>query len=358
MNPLQTLLSNLPSILAAVLAFAFLIIVHELGHALAARAVGMTIVRFSVGYGKVLWSFRLGGTQIALSAIPFGGYCWIGGMIPEDGVDPAAPHAWLNQHAWKRTLAIAAGPVASYLGAILVAATLFVTIGLRVPVPGTFVGEFAQQSAAEQAGLKTGDRILSIDGTAVSDWNGMVAVIQRSAGKAVPFVVERGEGAAAERLTVTVTPRSVNGVGKAGFGPLQRLERRPPGSALSDAFTFTNAAMIDQLRGIGGLVAGRASTSELSGPIEIGRTLAKGARLGVERFFTLIWVLSIALAVLNVLPLPPLDGGKLVFLFWELATGRRASEKIEAAVSWVGFLLLATLLLGVTVFGDIPKLFR
>ena len=80
--------------------------------------------------------------------------------------------------------------------------------------------------------------------------------------------------------------------------------------------------------------------------------------MGAERFFTLIWILSVALAVLNVLPLPPLDGGKLAFLLWELATGKRASERIEMAVSWVGFLLLATLLLGVTIFGDIPNLLR
>lgn len=358
MTLLQTALSNLPSIVAAVLAFAFLIIVHELGHALAARAVGMKIVRFSIGYGKVLWSFRAGETQIALSALPFGGYVWIGGMIPEDGVDPAAPHAWNNQHAWRRTLAIAAGPVASYLGAIFVAAVLFATIGLRVPVPGTFVGDFVQDSAAEKAGLKTGDRIVTVGGVAVSDWNGMVQVIQRSPGKPLEFVVERGEGTAASRLTFAVTPRDVGGKGKAGFGPLQRLERRPPGSALSEAFTFTNAAMVDQLRGIGGIFAGRGSTSDLSGPIEIGRTLAKGARMGVERFFTLIWILSVALAVLNLLPLPPLDGGKLVFLLWELVTGKRASERIEMAVSWVGFLLLATLLLGVTIFGDIPRLLR
>jgi regulator of sigma E protease len=355
---LQTALANVPSIIAAVLAFAFLIVIHELGHALAARAVGMKIVRFSVGYGKVLWSFRVGETQIALSAIPVGGYVWIGGMIPEDGIDPAAPFAWLNQHAWRRTLAIAAGPFASYLGAIVVAAALFVTVGLRVTVPGTQVGEFVQDSAAEKAGLRTGDRILTVGGVAVADWNGMVAVIQRSPGKPLEFVVERGEGPSAQRLTFPVTPRDVGGRGKAGFGPLQRLERRPVGSALSDAFTFTNAAMIDQLRGIGGIFAGKASTSDLSGPIEIGRTLAKGAQMGVERFFTLIWILSVALAVLNVLPLPPLDGGKLAFLLWELATGKRASEKIEMAVSWAGFLLLATLLLGVTVFGDIPKLLR
>jgi len=355
---LQNALANLPFIAIAVLGFAFLVCVHELGHALVARAVGMRIVRFSIGYGKVLWSFRLGETQIAFSAIPVGGYVWIGGMIPEDGIDPAAPHAWLNQHAWRRTLAIAAGPVASYLGAILVAAVLFVTVGLRAPVPGTWVGEFVPQSAAEKAGLRTGDRVVSVGGVEVEDWNGMVSRIQGSPGKPIAFVVERGEGPTAERLTFSVTPRDVGGKGKAGFGPLQRLERRPVGSALSDAFTFTNAAMIQQLRGIGGIFAGRASTSDLSGPLEIGRTLAKGAQLGAERFFTLIWILSVALAVLNLLPLPPLDGGKLVFLLWELVTGRRASERIEMAVSWAGFILLATLLLGVTIFGDIPKLLR
>ncbi|HSM91457.1 MAG TPA: site-2 protease family protein [Anaeromyxobacteraceae bacterium] len=354
MSFLQGQAGMIPAILAAVVAFAFLIVVHELGHALAARAVGMKIVRFSVGYGKVLWSFRLGETQIALSAIPVGGYCWIGGMIPEDGVDPASPQAWLNQHAWRRTLAIAAGPVASYLGAIFVAALLFVTVGLRVPVPGSFVGDVIPASPAAQAGLATGDHVVSIGGQAVGSWEDMLAGIQRAPGRTVEVVVERS----GERVTLSLTPRDERGVGKAGFSQLSRTERRPVGAALAEAFHQTNLAMVAQGRGILRAFSGKASTSELSGPLDIGRTLAKGAQLGPERFFTLIWILSVALAVLNLVPLPPLDGGKLVFLLWELGTGRRASQRIEAAVSWVGFILLAALMLGVTLFGDIPRLLR
>lgn len=358
MSFLQPVLQAIPSIAAAVLAFAFLIIVHELGHALVARAVGMKIVRFSIGYGKVLWSFKAGETQIALSAVPVGGYVWIGGMIPEDGVDPQAPHAWLNQRAWRRTLAIAAGPVASYLGAVLVAALLFVTIGLRVPVQGPFVGDLLPASPAEQAGLRPGDRIETIGGAPVASWEEMLRAIQSSPGRPVEVGVLRGEGTAAERVTLSLTPRDEKGVGRAGFSQHSRLERRAPGAALVAAFQHTNVALVSQARGILRAFSGKASTAELSGPIDIGRTLARGARMGAERFFTLIWILSVALAVLNLLPLPPLDGGKLVFLLWELVTGRRASERIEAAVSWVGFLLLATLLLGVTIFGDIPKLLR
>jgi regulator of sigma E protease len=318
----------------------------------------MKIVRFSIGYGKVLWSFKAGETQIAISAVPVGGYVWIGGMIPEDGIDPAAPHAWLNQHAWRRTLAIAAGPVASYLGAVLVAAVLFVTVGLRVPVDGPFVGDLLEGSPAERSGLRTGDRVLSIGGVPVGSWEEMLAGIQANPGKAVEVEVSRGEGAEEERSKLTLTPRDDKGVGRAGFSQFSRPERRSPGAALVAAFQHTNVAMVAQARGIVRAFSGKASTSELSGPIDIGRTLAKGARMGAERFFTLIWILSVALAVLNLLPLPPLDGGKLAFLLWELATGKRASERIEMAVSWAGFLLLAALLLGVTIFGDIPKLLR
>jgi regulator of sigma E protease len=349
--------SALPSIAAAVLAFAFLIIVHEAGHALVALLVGMRIVRFSVGYGKVLWSFRLGGTEIAFSAIPFGGYCWIGGMIPEDGVDPAAPHAWLNQHAWRRTAAIAAGPFASYLGAVVVAALLFVSVGLRVPVQGPYVGDLIPDSPAAKAGLAPGDRVVSIGGAPVGSWEELLAGIQRNPGRAVEVMVERGGDGAATRVLLTLTPRDDAGVGRAGFSQFSRPERRSLGTAFAEAFHHTNAAMAAQAHGLWRAVT-REQKTELSGPIDIGRTLAKGARLGPERFFTLIWILSIALAVLNLLPIPPLDGGKLVFLLWELATGRRASQRIEAAVSWAGFLLLATLFLGVTLFGDIPKLLK
>jgi regulator of sigma E protease len=357
LNTLLNTLGAIPSIAAAVLAFAFLIVIHELGHAVVARLVGMRIIRFSVGYGKVLWSFRMGETEIALSAIPVGGYCWIGGMIPEDGVDPAAPHAWLNQHAWRRTVAILAGPFASYLGAILVAALLFVTVGLRVPVQGPFVGDVVADSPAERAGLKTGDRVVSIAGAPVETWEQMLAGIQKNPGKAIELVVVRGEGPGAAQVPVTLTPRNDGGVGRAGFSQHSRPERRPVGTAVSEAFEHTNVAMASQARGLWRAIT-REQRTELSGPLDIGRTLAKGARMGAERFFTLIWILSVALAILNLMPIPPLDGGKLVFLFWELVTGRRASQRIEAAVSWAGFLLLATLFLGVTLFGDIPKLLR
>lgn len=357
MSLLLNALGSIPSIAAAVLAFAFLIIVHELGHALVAKLVGMRIVRFSIGYGKVLWSFRLGETEVAFSAIPVGGYCWIGGMIPEDGVDPTAPHAWLNQHAWRRTVAILAGPVASYLGAVVVAALLFVTVGLRVPVQGPFVGDVVSESPAEKAGLKSGDRVVSIGGEPVTSWEEMLAGIQKSPGKALELVVARGEGAGASKLALTLTPRDDGGIGRAGFSQHSRPERRALGAAVAEAFDHTNRALAAQARGLWRAVT-REQRTELSGPLDIGRTLAKGARMGAERFFTLIWILSVALAVLNLLPVPPLDGGKLVFLFWELVTGHRASQKIEAAVSWAGFLLLATLFIGVTLFGDIPKLLK
>jgi regulator of sigma E protease len=357
LNALQNALGAIPSIAAAVLAFAFLIVVHELGHAVVARLVGMRIVRFSVGYGKVLWSFRMGETEIALSAIPVGGYCWIGGMIPEDGVDPAAPHAWLNQHAWRRTVAILAGPFASYLGAILVAAILFVTVGLRVPVEGPFVGDVVADSPAEKAGLKAGDRVVSIAGAPVESWEQMLSGIQKNPGKVIELLVVRGEGTGAAQVPLTLTPRDDGGVGRAGFSQHSRPERRPVGTAFAEAFQHTNVAMTAQARGLWRAIT-REQRTELSGPLDIGRTLAKGARMGAERFFTLIWILSVALAILNLMPIPPLDGGKLVFLFWELVTGRRASQRIEAAVSWVGFLMLAALFLGVTLFGDIPKLLR
>ena len=187
----------------------------------------------------------------------------------------------------------------------------------------------------------------------------MLGGIQRNPGKTVEVVVSRGEGGSAQSgSSLSLTPRDDRGIGRAGFGQHSRPERRPLGAALTEAFRQTNVALARPDAGDARAFSGKASTSELSGPIDIGRTLAKGARMGPERFFTIIWILSVALAVLNLLPIPPLDGGKLVFLLWELATGRRASQRLELAVSWAGFLLLATLFLGVTIFGDIPKLFR
>jgi len=343
------------AIAVAVLAVSALIVIHEAGHFLAARRFGMRVERFSVGFGPVLLSFRRGETEFAISALPLGGYVKIAGMSPGDDVAEGDRSAYANQAAWRRFLVILAGPFMNYLTAIFIAAGLLATLGLRAPDPSATVGLVVEGAPAAQAGLLPGDRIVSVDGAPVDSFAALVREFQRRPGQTVPLEIERGAGAAAERLTLTITPRDEGGVGRVGVRQGHVSERRGAAAAIAEGFTRTNAQAGLQLAAFGALFSG-GSKAELSGPAGIAQELVRGARAGTEPFLSLVWVISIVLAILNLLPVPALDGGRLVFLLWEIVTRRRVNERVENAFHLAGFVALVALILAVTIFGDLPKI--
>jgi regulator of sigma E protease len=364
------------SLAAAVLGISLLIVVHEAGHYLVARAFGMKVERFSVGFGPVLLSLKRGGTEFVISALPLGGYVRINGMAPGDDVDPADPSVYANQASWRRFLTILAGPAMNYVLALVAAVWLLTGPGLRTPDPSASVGRILPGSPAEQAGLLDGDRLLSVADRPVSIWGEMVREIQAHPGQEIPLVIERrAQGQADEpaperagglggpassapppgvqRLTLRLTPRDEGGTGRAGFEQhLLYVKTAGLGSALSDGWQRTNAVAWSQVAVFGKLFSGDKGT-RVSGPIEIVRQLFRAAREGIAAFASLLWIISIVLAVLNLLPLPALDGGRLVFLAYEVVTRRRVNAKIEGVVHLVGLLALIALLVGVTVFGDL-----
>jgi regulator of sigma E protease len=300
----------------------------------------------------VVLSFRRGDTEFAISALPLGGYVKISGMSAGDEVDPADPTAYANQPAWRRFLVILAGPFMNYLAAILIAAGMLATIGLVATDPSSRVGIVAPGSPAERAGLAPGDRFVAIDGRPVATFDDLVEGFRSRPGRTVPVEVERG----GERLTLTLTPRDDGGVGKVGIGPAQRVDRRGPGAALLEGLARTNQQAHLQLAAFGALVTGKGK-AELSGPAGIAQELVRGAKAGTQPFLSLVWIISIVLAILNLLPVPALDGGRLVFLLVEIVTRRRVNERVENAVHFAGFVALLALILAVTVFGDLPRLF-
>lgn len=338
------------AVVAGILAVSLLIVVHEAGHWLAARASGMRVERFSVGFGPVLLAFRRGETEFAISALPLGGYVKISGMHPGEDDRPDDPALFSAQPAWRRFLVILAGPAMNYLAAVAVAWALVATVGLRAPDPSARVGALVPGMPAEAAGLRTGDRIAAVAGTPVESWEALVREVQRHPGEEIALEVARGEG---ERLTVRLVPRDDGGVGRVGFGPAALLVRRPPGAALVEGIRRTHANAAMQLGAFGSIFSKRQS---VEGPVGIARGLAQSARQGIEPFLTLVWTLSVALAILNLLPVPALDGGRLVFLGYEIVTRRRVNQRVEGIVHFAGFVLLIGLILAVTVFGDLPRL--
>lgn len=343
------LLSNWYVVLAAILAVSGLIVLHELGHMWVARRLGMRVERFSVGFGPVLWSGVRGEVEYVVSALPLGGYVRITGMAPGDDVG-TDPSAYCNQAAWRRVLVLAAGPGANYLTAVVLAAFLLGTLGLPTPDGSPRVGEVVAGMPAEQAGLRPGDRIVTVAGAPTPTWNELVKAFQARPGQAVTIEVVRGEGPAEERLTLPLTPKDQDGVGRVGVKPWAPRIRLPPLEAVGQAFTRTNGAAAQTLAMLKGMVT-REQKAELSGPVGIARELVRSAQVGADAFLTIVWNISVALALFNLLPLPALDGGRLVFLVYELVTRRRVNEKVESYVHAAGFIALLALLVGVTLFG-------
>lgn len=348
------------SIVAAILAVSLLIIVHECGHYFAARAVGMRVERFSFGFGPVLLSVRRGDTLFELRAVPIGGFVAVpmraepaaggegGAAAPDDD-----PGVYAAKPAWARFSFVLAGPVMNWVTAVLVAWALLASVGLGVADPAARIGQLLPGMPAEQAGLKSGDRILAVGGVSVSTWPELVTQIQAHPGQPVTFEVSRGEGPAAERHELRVTPTPA---GRVGFGPAELVVRTGALAALPAAVKLTNANLAAQLYGFASILS-RKQGAELSGPIGIAQELVRGARAGTERFLKLVWTISVGLAVLNLLPFPGLDGSRLLFLGYELVTRRRVNERIEGLIHAAGLVVLVVLIVAVS-FGDVARLLR
>jgi len=346
------------SIALAILAFGLLIVIHELGHYLAARWSGMRVERFSVGFGPVIWSRRRGDTEWAVSAVPLGGYVKIAGMAPGEEIAADDRSAYSHQPAWRRFLVILAGPAMNYLLAVVLAAGLIATLGLREPDSTPTLGDIIGGGAAERAGLRPGDRIVGAAGAPVADWMALVQAVRAHPGQDLPLLVERaGSPAGSPPVEMTIRPDDSGGIGKAGIAPSLRAVRAGPIDAVGMAFQKTNDKAGEILGGLGQVVT-RKQKAELQGPLGIAQEMTRSARAGAAPFLMMVWLISLMLAIFNFLPLPALDGGRLVFLVYEIVARRPVNQKVEAVIHTVGFVALLALLLGITVFGDLPRLFR
>jgi regulator of sigma E protease len=352
---MNAILNSLPMIAVTVLAFGMLIVIHELGHYLAARWSGMRVERFSVGFGPVIWSRKRGDTEWALSAVPLGGYVKIAGMAPGEEIAPGDTGAYSRKPAWKRFLVILAGPAMNYALAVVLAAGLIATLGLREPDATSTIGDVIGGGAAERAGLQAGDRVVGAAGMPVTDWASLVQAVRSHPGMDLPLEVERaGAPAGSPRAAVTMRPDDSGGIGKAGIAPNLRAVHAAPAEAVALGFRRTNDKAAEILGGLGQVVS-RKQKAELQGPLGIAQD-HEGA--GAGPFMMMVWLISIMLAIFNFLPLPALDGGRLVFLGYEIVARRPVNQKVETVIHTVGFVALFGLLLGVTVFGDLPRLFR
>ncbi len=345
--PALLALPDLRGLLGIVGALGGLIFVHELGHFLVAKRMGMPVEVFSLGFGPRLLGFKWRETDVRLSALPLGGYVKLAGYNPEEP-DAEDPHGFLQQPTWKRLLFYGGGVLFNLLAAWAL------LVGLEVDQQRITkfeihwqVGQVAKGSRAEAGGLRRGDELVRIGQLAfpAASWDKEVLpFIQSHAEQPVPFTVQRD----GRTFDLTLVPANEGGKGKLGFGPRPTripIERRPLalrdlGTGFVQGSADTGLLTAGITVGIGRLVTGQASVKEMGGPGTIGVMAYNAAKSGWLDFFEFLAFISLNLAVLNALPIPFLDGGHAAILLFERVRRKDLSVQVKERILMGGFLFL------------------
>ena len=351
------------SLLAFAVALGVLVFVHELGHFTVAKRLGILVQRFSIGFGPVVLSRRHGETEYALSAMPLGGYVKMLGE--EDENDPAviaAPErAFSTQPARRRAAIVFAGPAMNFVFAFLMYAVLFATVGAEVPSHEARIGGVSAGMPAERAGLQANDRIVAVDDTPISTWEQLSQAVLGSQGHRLRLTVDRDGSQFPLEATPELTDnRTIFGedagrVYRIGIEASRDWMPVSAPKAVVMAGEQTWSASVVVVKGLVLMVQGRVSPRELGGPIAIARAAGQQARAGARYFLTMLAFLSINLGVLNLLPIPALDGGHLAFFAIEGLLRRPLRQRHRELAQQVGLLLLITLMVFVF-YNDIHRL--
>ncbi len=329
----------------AVLGIALLMIIHEAGHYFAARAFGMKVIRFSIGFGPAVWRHRArkSGTIFQVALIPFFAFVQVAGMNPFEEIDPEDGSSYANASLFARITTIVAGPLANYLFASVFFFGSYYIGGDKIP---TLNVQVMKDGAAYQAQMHDGDKIVKIGNEKVDDFEELRSIVLKNANKKLDFEVVRN----GKPVTLHVTPQPKAEAGQGSIG-VQSIEQRVPlgfqeaarRSVIAPAL-FVRDTMVTIAR-----IVTRQIEPQLAGPVGIGQQLGIAAERGIDVYLRLLGLLSAYLGAFNMLPYPALDGGRFVFLTYEAVTRRKPNARLEASIHTVGLLTLLALITVVTV---------
>lgn len=346
-----------------------LVFVHELGHYLVARYNGVRVEVFSVGFGPELFGVTdRAGTRWKFGAIPFGGYVKMFGDAgaasqPSEAVKTMTAEerelAFQYKRLGQRAAIVAAGPLANFLFAVVMLLALFTTAG--EPFTPAVVGGVEPHTAAAEAGLKEGDIVLEVDGSGIERFEDITRIVQLRPGQTMAILVERG----GERLELIATPRlsvqtdnfgNEHRVGLLGIRSGPREHRKlDPASAGWRAVVETVRLTGSMLEAVGQMIVGVRDAEEIGGPIAIAKMSGDVAQLGIDQLLWFMAVLSINLGMINLFPVPMLDGGHLLFYGIEALRGRPLGERAQEWGFRIGLALVLTLMLFAT-WNDLTKI--
>jgi regulator of sigma E protease len=338
----------------AALGLAVLMVVHEGGHYLAARRFDMRVVKFSIGFGPTLWKHRPKGspTVYQVAIIPFLAYVQIAGMNPYEDNDPKDPGSYMNASLWARIVTIAAGPLTNYFFASVLFFTGFMIAGKPVSDMKSMRCSVDPDGPAAVAQMKEGDRVLAVNDKPVANWDELKAALSAHPGEALDLTIERDK--ATVHALVTPEAKGSKYEGKIRIGPYTHQEPVGFGEAALLSVVEPPRIVYELVHGLARMVTGQEKP-ELSGPVGITKEMAKAVRNGPGPAFELLGALSAYLGGFNLLPVPALDGGRLIFLFFEAIARRKPDAKVEARVHALGLLMMLSLIAIVTYFDIIPK---
>ncbi len=359
------MLHDLPELLRSLAAFALvlgvLIFFHELGHYLAARWRGVKVEAFSLGFGPALLTRTdRAGTVWKLCVLPLGGYVKLHGQERPQDVAPEVRAAWIKGKTFhdkplaSRAIVVAAGPVANFILAMVVFALLFGFIGHPVTLP--IVDTVLPHSAAATAGLKVGDRITSVNTTAIDNFQTLQHVIEARPATRITVGFQR----AGKGMTVSLVTgaRAIDGrnVGLLGIaGNQMAYQPMSPPAALAAGVRETWHITAQTAAGLWQIIDGQRGTKDLGGPIRIAQLSGQVAGLGLPDFLSFIAILSVNIGLINLFPIPILDGGHLLFYLLEAIRGRPLPQRAQEYGFRAGLALLACLFVFAT-FNDLNHL--
>ncbi len=341
------------TILIAIVIIAVLILVHETGHFIVARRIGIPVYEFSIGFGYKIFSWRKDEVDYSIRLFPLGGFVRMAGEEPGDQDNP---HGYSHRTPLEKIRVSFAGPFMNFVLALLIFIYIYAFIGIPQTTDEPIIGKVFAEQPAEQAGIMAGDRILAVNGNEIQTWEEFTNLLTaQAAGTAVVLEIER-EGRNTE---IEVIPEINPSTGLSAIGVTSNIVYEKQGflTAISIGLQQTYQLTMVLLGGLWLMVSGGASAADIAGPVGIVGLIGDYAEYGIVFLLSFAAFLSINLGILNLLPIPALDGSRIVFAIIEAIRKKPVHPEKEGFIHWLGFMFLMALIVLVT-FNDIMKFIK
>ncbi|MBN1841332.1 MAG: RIP metalloprotease RseP [Deltaproteobacteria bacterium] len=348
------------NIVSLIIVLGVLIFAHEFGHFIVAKVLGVGVEKFSLGFGPRIFGKKIGMTDYRISAIPLGGYVKMVGEAPDSELDESMiALSFSHKSVLKRSLIVLAGPAFNFFLSVAIFFGFFEISGLPIMQPE--VGSVQEGMPAYVAGVQAGDRIVAVDGEPVTQWDEMAEIITQRGGSTLEFELLRDETI----ISLRITPKQISSQNVFG----EKIDKYVIGITASGEFTIERLNPIEAVvegvlqtwqiakltvLSVGKILAGTLSAKTIGGPIMIAQLAGEHAKAGMANFIFFIALLSVNLGILNLLPIPVLDGGHLMFFFIEAVTRKPVNLKMREVAQQIGIFVIILLMVFVF-YNDIAR---